>query len=153
MKLSPNLTLREAIKSATAIRHGLTNWPTDEHIENLKVTANEVFQPVRDHFNVPIGISSGYRSKELNRLIGGSLTSQHSVGQALDLDADIFGGVTNAEIFYFIKDNIDFDQLIWEFGDEHEPAWVHVSYHSADDNRNQILIAEKVNGKTKYRNW
>ena len=112
--------------------------------------AANIFQPIRDHFNVPIGISSGYRSIELNNIIGGSSSSQHSKGEALDLDADIFGGCTNAEIFDYIKDNLVFDQLIWEFGDDENPNWVHVSYNKDRTNRMMMLKAYKVKGKTRY---
>lgn len=153
MKLSENLTLAEATKSATAIRHGIDNTPHGDHLDNLMDTAQKVFQPVRDHFSVPIKVTSGYRSEALNRKIGGSPTSQHSKGRALDLDADVFGGVTNQEIFEFIRDNLDFDQLIHEFGREDNPSWVHVSYRNDGKNRKQILRAEKVGGKTRYVNW
>lgn len=152
MKLSKNLYLSEVIKSNTAIRLGIDNNPTAEHLENLKEIANNIFQPLRDYFDEPIGVSSGYRSIALNKAIGGSKTSQHSKGEALDLDADIFGGIANSEIFDFIKDNLDFDQMIWEFGTDKEPNWVHVSYKKGK-NRKQILKAVKENGKTKYYNY
>ena len=109
MKLSKNLTLKEVTKSNTAIKKGIFNNPTHEHLDNLVKLAANVFQPVRDEFKTSIGISSGYRSKELNNIIGGSGSSQHCKGEALDLDADIYGGCTNAEIFNFIKDNLIFD--------------------------------------------
>lgn len=149
MKLSENLTLAEVTKSNTAIKNGINNNPSDEHLSNLVDIAEKVFQPLRDHFGVPIGITSGYRSLELNKLIGGSLTSQHSKGQALDLDADVFGGVTNSEIFEFIRDNLEFDQLINEFPKGYEPSWVHVSY-KREGNRKQVLQAKRINGKTEY---
>ena len=150
MKLSENLTLAEVVKSQTATRLGLSNAPTIEHMENLKAVAKCIFQPIRDHFGKPIAITSGYRSKVLNAAIGGSLRSQHSLGQALDLDADVFGDLTNADIFYFVKDNLEYDQLIWEFGDDEQPDWVHVSYKKEGNNRYQNLKAVRVNGKTKY---
>jgi hypothetical protein len=150
MMLSKNLSLAELTKSATAIKHGIANEPTIEHLLNLKELATNVFQPIREHFGMPIGISSGYRSMALNDLIGGSSRSQHSKGEAVDIDADIFGGVTNKEIFYFIKEHLDFDQLIWEFGNDNEPAWVHVSYKS-ENNRREVLRAYKDNGYTKYK--
>jgi len=153
MNLSKNLTLAEATKSATAIRRGIDNTPHGEHLDNLFVIANDVFQPIREHFDVPIAVTSGYRSEALNKAIGGSKTSQHSKGQALDLDADVFGGVTNAEIFHYIKDNLDFDQLIWEFGNSQEPNWVHVSYSDKGDNRKEVLVAYKQNGRTRYKLW
>ena len=149
MILSKNLSLVEVTKSATAIKHGIANEPTPEHLQSLKDIAENVFQPIRDHFSMPIAVSSGYRSNALNELIGGSKRSQHSKGQALDLDADVYGGVTNREIFIYIKENLDYDQLIYEFGTDEEPAWVHVSYKS-QGNRREVLKAYKDNGMTKY---
>jgi len=141
MQLSKNLSLKEAIKSNTATRLGIDNKPEQWEINNLRAVAEKVFQPVRDHFGVPIGVSSGYRSKRLNKAIGGSKYSQHMIGEALDIDADIYGKVTNAEIFNYIKDNLEWDQMIWEFGDDDEPNWVHVSYKESGFNRNQIKRA------------
>ena len=141
MRLSKNLTLKEAIKSNTATRLGIDNTPEDWEIHNLRAVAENVFQPIRDHFGVPIGVSSGYRSKALNKAIGGSKYSQHMIGEALDIDADIYGKVTNEEIFNYIKNNLEWDQMIWEFGDDEEPNWVHVSYKEAGRNRKQIKRA------------
>lgn len=143
MRLSKNLTLQEAVKSNTATRLGIPNTPEQWEINNLRAVAENVFQPVRDHFGVPIGVSSGYRSKALNKAIGGSKYSQHMIGEALDLDADIYGKVTNAEIFNYIKNNLEWDQMIWEFGDDEEPNWVHVSYKEAGRNRKQIKRARR----------
>lgn len=150
MKLSDNLTLKEAIKSSTAIRLGIDNEPTIEHLENLKAIAQNVFQPIRKHFGVPIAVTSGYRSEALNAAIKGSSRSQHCKGEALDLDADVFGGVSNREIFEYILDHIDYDQLIWEFGDNDNPDWVHVSYKKDGKNRGQVLRAVRNNGKVSY---
>ncbi len=97
----------------------------------------------------PIKINSFFRSAELNKAIGGSSKSQHCQGRAIDLD-DVYGHKTNAEMFNYIKNNLDFDQLIWEFGNDENPNWVHVSYVSEDGNRRRCLKAEKVNGKTTY---
>jgi len=153
MILSKNLSLAEATKSATAIKHGIANEPTQEHLQNLKLVAENVFQPIREHFGKPLAVSSGYRSEALNDLIGGSESSQHCKGQALDLDADTFGGFTNADVFYFIKENLDFDQLIWEFGTNENPDWVHVSYKESN-NRGEILIAYKdERRRTRYKRW
>ena len=146
MKLSKNLTLSEATKSHTAIKYGISNKPSGDHLSNLIQIANKIFQPIRDHFNEPIIVSSGYRSKALNDLIGGASGSQHSKGEALDLD----GSVENAYIFEFIKNNLEFDQLIWEFGDDSNPDWVHVSYKT-ENNRGEILEAYKSNGRTRYK--
>ena len=149
MKLSTHLDLSEVIRSDSAKRNGISNMPTPEHIENFKLLAEKIFEPVREHFGVPIRISSGYRSKELNAKIGGSSTSQHCKGQAVDLDQDgSTNGVSNADVFNYIKDNLPFDQLIWEFGNEDNPDWVHVSY--VPNGRKQILKAFKMNGTTKY---
>ena len=111
--------------------------------------ADEVFEPLREWVCGPIKINSFYRSPELNTAIGGSATSEHCKGQAIDID-DTFGKATNAEMYNWIKDNLDFDQMIWEFGDNDNPAWVHVSYVSPEKNSNRCLKAYKENGKTKY---
>jgi hypothetical protein len=103
---------------------------------------------------VPIHISSGYRSVELNKCIGGSLTSQHCSGEAIDIDMDGSpSGVTNKMVFDYIKDNLEFDQLIWEFGTKDNPDWVHVSYESTGRQRKQVLRAVRANGKTTYQNY
>ena len=148
MMLSKNLSLVEVMKSATAIKHGIANEPSSKHLTNLKAVATNIFQPCRDYFGKPLAVTSGYRSPKLNELIGGSKRSQHSKGEALDLDAQVYGGFTNAELFYYIKDNLDFDQLIWEFGNDEEPDWIHCSYTT--ENRKEVLKAYKHNGKTRY---
>ena len=111
--------------------------------------AENVFQPVREHFDTPIYVSSFFRSEALNKAIKGSSSSTHMKGEAMDLDADVYGKVTNAQIFHYIKDNLEFDQLIWEFGTDKNPDWVHVSL-SKGTNRKQILVAKRVDGKTVY---
>jgi len=152
MQLSKNLSLAEVVRSESAKRRNIKNNPTKEHLANLVSIALNVFQPIRDHFLVPIHISSGYRSAALNASIkGASKTSQHSKGQALDIDMD-GTKITNKQIFDFIKDNIEFDQLIWEFGTDKNPDWVHVSY-AKGKNRKQILKAVRRNGKTSYINF
>ena len=151
MKLSKNLSLAEATKSTTAKRLGIDNTPDEWVTENLRQVAINVFQPLRDAFQCPIYVSSGYRGPELNRAIGGSLRSQHVEGRALDLDADVFGRCTNSQIFNWIKENVEFDQLIWEFGDSDNPDWVHVSYVYGGDNRKRCLKARRDNqGKVFY---
>jgi len=147
--VSKNISYKEATHSTTAKRLGIDNTPDAEQFSNMIYVAENVFQPVREHFNTPIYISSFFRSEGLNTAIRGSVNSTHMKGEAMDLDADVYGGVTNAEIFNYIKDNLEFDQLIWEFGTDDEPSWVHVSL-SKRTNRNQVLKAIKVNGKTKY---
>ena len=152
MKLSEHLDLAEVIKSDTAKRKGISNMPTPEHLENFKKLAENVFEPIRKHFGVPIHISSGYRSKELNALIGGSLTSQHCSGEAIDIDMDgSANGVTNKMVFDFIKNNLNFDQLIFEFGTKDAPDWVHVSWETSGKQRKQVLRAVKQSGITKYQ--
>ncbi len=141
MKLSENLSLAECTKSLTAKRLGINNEPDEWATENLRQVAVNVFQPVRDCLGVPIHVSSGYRSAELNKAIGGSVRSQHVEGRALDLDADVFGGCTNSEIFECIRENVEFDQLIWEFGDQDNPDWVHVSFVYDGLNRGRCLKA------------
>lgn len=151
MQLSKHLSLAEISRSETAKRKGINNTPSGEHLENFKKLAENIFEPIREHFGVPIHISSGYRSKELNSAIGGSATSQHCSGEAIDIDMDgSASGVTNAQVFNFIKDNLQFDQLIWEFGSDSNPDWVHVSYETTGKQRKQILKAVKSGGKTSY---
>lgn len=150
MNLSKNLSLREVIKSNTATKYGIDNNPSPKHLENLKQLAEKVFQPCREYFGKAIFISSGYRSDALNDRIGGSKTSQHSTGQALDLDCDVYGGMTNGELFDYLRANVVYDQLIWEFGDTANPDWVHISYKSGGGNRKQVLKAMKIGGSTTY---
>jgi hypothetical protein len=150
MQLSKNLSLAEVTRSESAKRNGINNMPTPEHIENFKLLAEKVFQPIREHFAVPIHISSGYRSAALNKAVKGSLSSQHCSGEAIDIDMD-GTTITNAQVFNYIKDNLEFDQLIWEFGTDKNPDWVHVSYESKGKQRKQILKAYKAGGATKYK--
>ena len=125
--------------------------PTEEHVKNFKLLAEKIFEPIREHFKVPIHISSGYRSKALNTAIKGSLSSQHCSGEAIDIDMDgSTNGVTNKMVFDYIKDNLNFDQLIYEFGNANNPDWVHVSYESTGKQRKQVLKAIKQGGKTTY---
>ena len=151
MQLSKHLSLAEVTRSDSAKRNGISNEPTAEHLENFKLLAEKVFEPIREHFKVPIHISSGYRSLALNKKIGGSLTSQHCSGEAIDIDMDgSASGVTNKQVFDFIKQHLNFDQLIWEFGTTSNPDWVHVSYESTGKQRKQVLRAIKQGGKTAY---
>jgi D-alanyl-D-alanine dipeptidase len=151
MQLSEHLSLAEVTRSDTAKRRGISNMPTEAHIANFKLLAENIFEPIRKHFTKPIFISSGYRSAELNKAIGGSTTSQHSTGEAIDIDMDGRpGGITNKMVFDFIKENLNFDQLIWEFGTDANPDWVHVSYESTGKQRKQILKAVRKGGATTY---
>ena len=147
--ISKHISYKEGVYSNTAIRRGIDNDPNEEQLENMKLIADEVFEPLRVWVGGPIKINSFFRSPELNTAIGGSATSQHCKGQAMDID-DTFGKATNAEMYHWIKENLDFDQMIWEFGDDDNPNWVHISYVSEDENRNRCLKAYKEKGKTKY---
>lgn len=149
MKLSQHFDLSEFTRSESAKREGLDNTPTAEHLENIKILCEKVLEPIRLRFG-SINISSGYRGKLLNHFIGGAVNSDHCVGRAADIDMDdVATGVTNTEIFNYIKDNLDYDQLIWEFGNKEKPDWVHVGYR-LNENRKQTLRATKVNGKSHY---
>ncbi len=149
-KISDHISYKEATRSITAKRLGIDNSPTLEHTYNMQILAEKVFEPLREHVGKPICINSMYRSPELNKAVGGSITSQHCKGQAMDID-DKYGHATNAEMFEFIRDNLSFDQMIWEFGNSENPDWVHVSYVSEENNRNKMLKAYKNNGKTAYK--
>ncbi len=148
--LSKHVSLHEGVYSRTAERLGIKNEPTDDHLLNMITISEKVFEPLREHVGGPIKINSFYRGPELNKAIGGSSKSQHCHGQAIDID-DTFGHATNAEMYKWIKDNLSFDQMIWEFGTDKNPNWVHVSYVSDNKNRNRCLKAYKdENNKTKY---
>lgn len=149
MQLSKHLSLAEVIRSESAKRLGLSNMPTPQHTENFKKLAENVFEHIRNHFNIPIHISSGYRSQALNAAIGGSLSSQHCKGEAIDIDMD-GTAITNKQVFDYIKDNLSFDQLIWEFGNAGNPDWVHVSYSASGKQRKEVLKASKSGSKTVY---
>ena len=148
--ISRHISYKESVRSNTAIRRGINNTPSDDQLYFMEIIAEKVFEPLREFVGGPIKINSFYRSPELNKAIGGSEMSQHCKGQAMDID-DTFGKATNAEMYYWIKDNLDFDQMIWEFGNDNNPSWVHVSYVSEDKNRNRCLKAYKQDGKTKYK--
>ena len=147
--ISKHVSYKEGVYSITALRLGLNNDPNSFHLNNMKVISEKIFEPLRMHVGGPIKINSFYRGPELNKAIGGSSKSQHCKGQAIDID-DTYGNATNAEMYHWIKDNLNFDQMIWEFGDDNNPAWVHVSYVDDDNNRNRCLKAYRENGKTKY---
>ena len=147
--ISKHISYKEAVYSRTAQRRDIYNHPENDQADNMRLIAEQVFEPLRSWVGGPIKINSFFRSPELNTAIGGSTKSQHCQGQAIDLD-DTFGRATNAEMYEFIKENLDFDQMIWEFGDDNNPDWVHVSYVSKDKNRNRCLKAYKKNNKTKY---
>ena len=149
-KISDHITLSEGVNSYTAKRKGIENIPDEYQITNMYILAHKVFEPLRKWVGGPIKINSFFRSPELNKAIGGSSKSQHCEGRAMDID-DVYGNKTNAEMFEYIKENLDFDQMIWEFGSDKNPDWLNVSYCSADENRNRCLKAYRENGKTKYK--
>jgi hypothetical protein len=144
MNLSKHVTLKEFQASGLATLRNLNNQMSESQIASAKLLCENVFEPLRLYLNTPIQISSGFRSVQINKMIGGSATSQHTKGEAMDLQI-------NAKGFYFIKDKLMFDQLIWEFGNDEQPSWVHVSFSSR--NRKQVLKASKKNGKTIYTNF
>ena len=146
--ISKHISYKEGVYSITATRLGINNTPGDDQLHFMEIIAEKVFEPLREWVGGPIKINSFYRCPELN--IGGSATSQHCKGQAMDID-DTFGKVTNAEMFHWVKENLDFDQMIWEFGNDDNPDWIHISYISEEKNRNRCLKAYKENKKTKYK--
>ena len=148
MKITENFTLDELTKSQEAIRLGIPNEPSDEHVTNLILLCKNILQPLRNHFKITVSISSGYRSAALCEAIGSSATSQHTKGQAADFE--IFG-VHNKELSDWIVQNLDYDQCILEFWNENEPnsGWVHCSY-STNNNRKQYLKAQRIGGKIVY---
>ena len=148
MNLSENFTLQELIYSDTAVRMGIDNKPNDETVENLKILCENILEPIRSHFKVPVVVSSGYRSTAVCLAVGSSSKSQHIKGQAVDFE--IFG-IPNKDVTDWIVQNLDYDQCILEFWNDKEPnsGWVHCSY-SKDNNRKQYLNAQKLNGRVVY---
>jgi len=148
--ISKHVSLREGIFSQTATRRDLDNTPNEEQLENMKLIGEKVFEPLREWVGGPIKINSFFRGLPLNTAIGGAKSSQHMKGQAMDID-DTFGHATNAEMYEWVKENLDFDQMIWEFGTDKNPNWVHISYVSPEKNRNRCLLAYKDKGRSKYK--
>ena len=150
MKISDHITYAEAIHSNTAKRRGIDNTPSEVQVLSMKLLADKVFEPLRKWAGGPIKVNSFFRSVALNEAIGGAASSQHCKGQAIDID-DVYGRKTNAEMYKWIQENLDYDQMIWEFGTDTQPNWIHVSYVSKEENRNKCLKAYKEHGKTKYK--
>ena len=150
--ISKHISDKEGTYSTTAMRRGLDNNPSQFELANMKEIAEQVFEPLREWVGGPIRINSFYRGEELNKAIGGSSSSQHCKGQAMDID-DTRCKKTNAEMYAWIKENLNFDQMIWEFGDDKNPDWVHVSFVNEGVNRNRCLKAYRVEGsrKTHYK--
>ena len=147
--ISKHISDKEGTRSITALRLNLDNTPGTYEKQNMELISEKIFEPLRLHVNGPIKINSFYRSVKLNEAIGGSSKSQHCEGRAMDID-DSYGYMSNADMFNYIKNNLDFDQLIWEFGNDKNPDWVHVSYIDSDYNRKRCLKAYRENNKTKY---
>ena len=150
MKISDHITYAEAIHSNTAKRRGIDNTPSEIQVLSMKLLADKVFEPLREWVGGPIKVNSFFRSVALNEAIGGAASSQYCKGQAIDID-DVYGRKTNAEMYKWIQENLDYDQMIWEFGTDTQPNWIHVSYVSKEENRNKCLKAYKEHGKTKYK--
>jgi len=146
-KISKHISYKEATYSNYAKKHKIENTPDDEQIKNMKLLAKEVFEPLREWVGGPIKVNSMYRSDELNSGLNGSINSSHLKGQAMDITS--MGLKSNLEMFNYIKDNLDFDQLIWEYG-KRNPVWLHVSFNSVK-NRKQVLVIKEV-GQYKYYN-
>ena len=138
-RISKHISYKEATYSNYAKKYKIANKPNEEHIDNMELLAEKIFEPLREWVDAPIKVNSMFRSEKLNKGIKGSKTSSHLKGQAMDITS--MGGKSNLEMFHYIKDNLDFDQLIWEFGSE--PKWLHVSYNNEKDNRKQVLITKK----------
>jgi len=149
-KISDHVSYREGVRSNTATRLDIDNTPSSYQLGNMTAVSHNLFEPLRKWVGGPIKINSFFRSEKLNSAIGGSRSSQHCQGRAMDID-DTFGYKTNAEMFNYIKQNLNFDQIIWEFGTDKNPDWIHVSFVSADENRGKSLKATKINGKTAYQ--
>lgn len=149
-KISKHISYKEATNSATAKKLKIDNTPTDEHLKNMELVAEKVFEPLREYAGHPIGVNSFYRSPELNKAIRGSSRSSHMIGAAIDLNS--LGEKSNKELFDFIMENLTFDQLIWEFGSDKNPKWIHISYIGEKDNRNEVLkVKRNSNHNTYYK--
>jgi hypothetical protein len=147
--ISEHISYHEGTYSQTGVRRDLDNTPDDDQLKRMEEVAENLFEPLREWVGGPIKINSFFRGEPVNTAIGGSRKSQHMKGQAIDID-DTFGHKTNAEMYHYIKDNLDFDQLIWEFGTDKNPNWLHISWVSHRPNRKKLTVAKKVNGRTKY---
>ena len=150
MKISDHITYAEAIHSNTAKRKGIDNTPSEAQVAAMKLLAEKVFEPLRKWVGGPIKVNSFFRSEALNESIGGASSSQHCKGQAIDID-DVYGKKTNADMYHWIQTNLNYDQMIWEFGTDMQPNWIHISYVSEEKNRNKCLKAYKEHGRTKYK--
>jgi len=147
--ISKHISWHEGTYSRTGERRDLDNTPNKDQLKCMKEVAENLFEPLREWVGGGIKINSFFRGEPVNTAIGGSTRSQHMKGQAIDID-DTFGHKTNAEMYHYIKNNLDFDQMIWEFGSDENPNWLHISWVSHRPNRKKLTIAKKVNGRTRY---
>jgi zinc D-Ala-D-Ala carboxypeptidase len=138
MQVSKYITLKEATESNTAIRNGIKNIPTVQEVERMEYVAKNLFDKIREHFGVPIQVNSFFRSKELNDKVGSNDRSFHRLGSAIDIKALSSTGITNADIFNYVKNNCDFTELIWEYGDKSEPSWVHIALVKGRDKEKAV---------------
>jgi D-alanyl-D-alanine dipeptidase len=149
--ISEHISYEEATRSLTAQQLGLENKPNAVHLAAMRLVAGACFEPARRHAGGPILVTSFFRTLELNRAIGGANSSQHIRGEAIDMKAPAEAKYTSADIFHYIRKNCEFDQLIWEFGTDKNPDWVHVSFSLARNNRKEVLRAMKEGGRTVYQ--
>ena len=143
-RISKHISYKEATYSNYAKKYKIANKPNEEHIDSMELLAEKIFEPLREWVGCPIRVNSMFRSEKLNSALKASKNSSHMKGQAMDITSMACGKddcKSNLDMFHYIKDNLDFDQLIWEFGSE--PKWLHVSYNSEKDNRKQVLVTKK----------
>lgn len=148
-KISEHISYKEATYSRTATRLNIENKPNAEQLANMEALAETIFEPLREWTGSPIKITSFFRSKALNGVFGAK-NSAHMSGCAIDID-DTLGKKKNAQMFEWIKDNLEFDTLIWEFGTDKNPDWIHVAYYPDRENRKRVLKAVKINNQTHYQ--
>ena len=146
--ISKHISYNEGVRSATATKLKIDNKPSDDILKKMVVVAEEVFEPLREWAKHPINVNSFYRSPKLNTALKGSLTSSHMSGEAIDIST--LGKKTNGELFEYIKEKLEFDQLIWEFGNDENPRWIHVSYKNKKDNRKDVLKAKYKGSRVTY---
>ncbi len=158
-RISDNITYKEATKSRKAIELGLDNTPNEEQLSNMILVAENVFQPLREHYGWEIGVTSFFRSELVNKAVGGASSSKHKKGEAIDIDADVYEQTfedgcefTNKHIFDWIVANCDFDTIIWEYGTDEEPAWVHVTYSAVNNRKRKLKVVRNSLGKPHYTN-
>lgn len=159
-KISNNITFKEATKSRKATELGVDNLPNEDQLANMILVAENVFQPLREHYGWAISITSFFRSELVNKSVGGSTHSKHKKGQAIDIDADVISHefedgseFTNKHIFDWIVANCEFDTIIWEYGNVDEPAWVHVTYVEGNNRKRMLRVVRDLRGKPHYSNY